>query len=315
MRIVFMGTPEIAVFSLSKINESKHDVVAVVTVPDKPSGRGRKIKPSAVKQFAIDKKIRILQPEKLKNSDFINELKNLNADLYIVLAFRMLPKVVWSLPKKGTINLHASLLPNYRGAAPINWAIINGEKITGVTTFFIDEKIDTGKIIKQKEIPILQTDNAGTLHDKIMRQGADLVLETIDLVENDKFDIVAQEKLIDSKIELKSAPKIFKNDCEINWDTDIEQIFNFIRGLNPYPGAWTTVLKGENEYFMKIFDVNFILEEHNFEYNSIILEKENFKIACKNGFLIVETLQFQGKKRMKTGDFLRGFDFSDCKLK
>ena len=309
-----MGTPEIAVYSLAKIDKSKHEVVAIVTVPDKPSGRGLKLKFSAVKQYAVENEIKILQPEKLKDSDFINELRILNADMFVVLAFRMLPKMVWDMPPKGTINLHASLLPDYRGAAPINWAIINGEKKTGVTTFFIDEKIDTGKIIKQKEISILQTDNAGTLHDKIMIEGADLLLETMDLVENNLFNLTVQDILIDKQTELKAAPKIFKKDCEIDWTQNTENIFNYIRGLNPYPGAWTMVLKEEKEFIMKIFDVEYILEEHKFDIKSIIVEKNSFKIACKNGFVIVKTMQFQGKKRMKTGDFMRGFDISNCKL-
>lgn len=314
MRIIFMGTPEIAVHSLDIIDQSKHKIVAVITSPDKPAGRGQKLRQSAVKQFAEQKHIRLFQPEKLKNNEFIDKIRKLNADLFVVVAFRMLPKEIWSLPNKGTINLHASLLPNYRGAAPINWAIINGEKKTGVTTFFIDDKIDTGRIIKQKEIEITNDDNAGTLHDKIMIEGANLLLETIELLDKNIFVAVEQENMVDKNMQLKPAPKIFKADCKIDWNRNASEIYNFIRGLNPYPGAWTTVLKDDKEYLMKIFDVEFIQENHNFENKTIIIEKQFFKIVLKNGFIKVNTMQFQGKKRMKSGDFLRGFNFSSCKL-
>lgn len=312
MRIIFMGTPEIAVYSLKTIDKNNHEIVAVVTAEDKPAGRGRKLKKSAVKEYAEKENIKILQPEKLKNENFINELKELNADLFVVVAFRMLPKAVWSLPKYGTINLHASLLPNYRGAAPINWAIINGETKTGVTTFFIDEKIDTGKIILQKEIEIEKTDNAGTLHDKIMTQGAELLLITIEVIKNKNYKQIPQENLFTDKMQLKPAPKIFKNDCFIDWSKPSDEIYNFIRGLNPYPGAWTYILKENKKYILKIFDVE-IDNSYKFDKEkNIKIEKDYFIISSSKGALKVLSMQFEGKKRMKSADFLCGFDFSDC---
>ncbi|MBN2891598.1 MAG: methionyl-tRNA formyltransferase [Bacteroidales bacterium] len=314
MRIIFMGTPEIAVYSLDKLDNSNHEIVAVVTVPDKPAGRGQKLRPSVVKQYAEKNNIKVLQPEKLKNPEFISELKKINADLFVVLAFRMLPKEVWTIPPKGTINLHASLLPNYRGAAPINWAIINGETKTGVTTFFIDDKVDTGKIIDQKEIEITRTDNAETLHDKIMILGAELLLETVNSIENDTFKEIPQDKLVSDFVQLKAAPKIFKENCKIDWNQNLNQVYNFIRGLNPYPGAWTNLEKEGQIFFMKIFDIEELKSEKRLNPGIIFVDKNCFRISCLDGFIIVKTMQLEGKKKMESSEFLRGFNLTGCKL-
>jgi len=309
-----MGTPEISTFSLKTILESKHEVVGVVTSTDKPAGRGRKINQSDVKKFAVEKNLKILQPEKLKNPDFIKELSDLKPDLIVVLAFRMLPKEVWQLAKYGTINLHASLLPQYRGAAPINWAIINGETETGVTTFFIDEKIDTGKVILQEKIAIEKTDNAGTLHDKIMIKGAETLLKTIDLIDTNNHEVIEQGKILELNKQLKVAPKIFKADCRINWQESITNIFNFIRGLNPYPGAWCYLVKNEKEISAKIFDVETEHHKHDYSIGEIFFDKNGFKIAVKYGFIIVKKFRLEGKKILNSDEFVRGFNLKDCKF-
>ncbi len=314
MRIIFMGTPEIAAYCLKKIHESEHEVVAVITGPDKAAGRGRKIKQSEVKIYAEKNNLKVLQPEKLRDENFISELKNLNADLFIVVAFRMLPKLVWQLPKYGTINLHASLLPNYRGAAPINWAIINGETKTGVTTFFIDEKIDTGKIIVQKEIDIDSKDTAGTLHDKIMYSGADLLLKTISLVANDKIKAIKQENFIPENKDLKPAPKIFKDDCRINWNDDTQKIYDFIRGMSPFPGAWSILKTEEKELLVKIFFAEPIIEKHNKKIGQIISDKKSLRVACSNGFLEITKIRPQGKNIMSGADFGRGYNLNNAFL-
>ncbi|MEA3452497.1 MAG: methionyl-tRNA formyltransferase [Bacteroidota bacterium] len=312
MNIIFMGTPEIAAHSLKRINESKNNVIAVITSPDKPAGRGRKIRKSDVKKYAQENGLKILQPQNLKNEDFISEIINLKPDLIVVLAFRMLPKVIWQIPKYGTVNLHASLLPNYRGAAPINWAIINGEKETGVTTFFIDEKIDTGNIISQNKITIEYEDNAETLHDKIMLKGADLLLKTIDLIKNKEVKTITQKSIINNKIEIKSAPKIFKDDCKINWNADSEDIYNFIRGMSPFPGAWS-ILKMENKRLtVKIFSSELITEKHNFKNGTILFDKKNFKIATKDGYIHILDIRPQGKKNMSGADFSRGYNLNNA---
>ncbi len=315
MRIVFMGTPEIAVFSLDKICKSKHQVVAVVTAPDRPAGRGLKLKKSAVKEYADCNNLRCLQPKNLKDENFVEELKMLEADLFVVLAFRMLPKVVWQVPKNGTINLHASLLPNYRGAAPINWAIINGEKKTGVTTFFINEKIDTGKIIHQKEIIIENDDNAGTLHDKIMINGADLLLKTINDIENNDFKEIAQDDFIAENMQPKPAPKIFRSDCKIDWNKNVAEIYNFIRGLNPYPGAWSEILVKGKKKSIKIFDVKVSEQANASKIKTISVADKYFSIACQGGEIQVVTAQLEGKRRMKSEEILKGFNFLDCEIK
>ena len=255
LRIVFMGTPGFAVATLKAIVEAEYNIVGVITAPDKPAGRGRKIQESEVKKYALDKGLKILQPEKLKNPEFIAELESLKPDLQIVVAFRMLPEIVWQIPKIGTFNLHGSLLPQYRGAAPINWAVINGEKATGLTTFLIDKEIDTGRILLQKEVEILNIDSAGSLHDKMMIIGAELVKETVELIATGDFNAKPQEAFFANAEELKHAPKIFKEDCKIDWSRDASQIYNFIRGLSPFPGAWTSLknLKTGKKINLKVF--------------------------------------------------------------
>lgn len=312
MRIIFMGTPEIAAYCLKKINESQNQVVAVVTSVDKPAGRGRNLKESEVKIYASENNIKIFQPEKFKDENFINELKSFNADLFIVVAFRMLPKIIWEMPKYGTVNLHASLLPNYRGAAPINWAIINGETKTGITTFLINEEIDTGKIIAQQEIEIDFQDNAESLHDKIMYQGSDLLLKTIDLIENQNITPLEQNNLIFDDLIPKPAPKIFKDDCKINWNQNSLNIYNFIRGLSPFPGAWTILKISDNEITLKIISTNLIIEKHDLKPGQIISDKKSLKIATLDGFIELTKLLPQGKKIMSGADFGRGNNLNNA---
>ncbi len=308
LRIVFMGTPEFAVESLKALVENKYNVVGVVTVPDKPAGRGQKIKTSPVKDYAVEAGITVLQPEKLRNEDFLSELKNLNAHLQIIVAFRMLPEVVWNMPPMGSFNLHGSLLPQYRGAAPINWAVINGDKETGVTTFFLKHEIDTGNIIDQKKMPIEFTDNAGSVHDKMMVLGATLILETVENICNDSIKPVSQDEYIKDSAVLNPAPKIFKEDCKINWDLDVEQIYNKIRGLSPYPAAWTELIDSNNKKTaLKIFETE-IIKEKTLSVGEIDSDGKNtIFIGCKNGSLKINTLQLAGKKRMTAKEFLNGF--------
>ena len=299
MRIVFMGTPEFAVASLKAVIDTGHEIAAVITVPDKPAGRGQKLAISAVKEFALTQSITILQPAKLKDPDFLVELKMLNADLFIVVAFRMLPEVVWSMPKYGTINVHASLLPQYRGAAPINHAIMNGETETGVTTFFITKEIDTGPLILQKSINIGKNDTAGDLHDKLMILGAQTLTKTLNLIENGELVSIPQS----TTEVLLTAPKIFKEDCEIDWETSGEEIFNFIRGLSPYPTAYTSM----RNLKLKIFSADFILQSHEDEPGTYFTDgSAELRFACTNGFILIKELQLEGKKRMKVSEFLRG---------
>lgn len=310
LRIVFMGTPEFAVASLQAIHQSRHEIVGVVTAPDKPAGRGNKIQISDVKKFALDNNIKpILQPANLKDTEFIKTLSDLKADLFIVVAFRMLPESVWAMPGKGTINLHASLLPQYRGAAPINWAIIHGEKKTGVTTFFIEKEIDTGHILMQEKVTILPEDNAGSLHDKLMNVGAGLIIKTIDTVCDGVFEVLPQHSL-SFNTALKPAPKIFKDDCRINWERTAEETHNFIRGLSPYPSAWTE-LKGNDGTIlqMKIFESEIISGTTlKIQPGTVIFTgTESLKIACKNGYINILSLQIAGKSRMPVKAFLLGF--------
>ncbi len=303
-RIVFMGTPEFAVAHLKKLIENDYPVVGVVTSPDKPAGRGKKLRESAVKQYAKTLNIPILQPKNLKSEDFNRELKALKPDLQIVVAFRMLPEIVWRLPQLGTFNLHASLLPDYRGAAPINWAIINGETKTGVTTFFIDKKIDTGEIILQKEVEILPADNASSLHDKLMLAGSELVLQTVDLISKGKVNTVAQPK-IDL---IKKAPKLHPENTKINWKLPAENIHNFIRGLAMYPGAWT-MLSLKNEDIPKkfiIYKSRFEKNKHNYPSGKIFTGKKELKIAVADGYIYPEIVKLQGKKQMDIISFLNG---------
>jgi methionyl-tRNA formyltransferase len=302
LRIVFMGTPDFAVAILDTLIKNTYKVVGVITAPDRPAGRGRKLNESAVKKYATDNKLTILQPTNLKDPSFLEELKALEANLQIVVAFRMLPKVVWQMPKYGTFNLHASLLPEYRGAAPINWAIINGEKKTGVTTFFIDDKIDTGEIILQKETPISPTENAGSLHDRLMVLGAETVLKTVERIESGNFDTTAQA----SNQELKLAYKIHKDTCKINWSLPIDAIFNFIRGLSPYPGAWTSLQIDDDSLMMKIYEVELVKEPHNLNTGDVVSDKKEMKVAVKDGYINLLEIQIQGKRRMAVREALNG---------
>jgi len=304
LRIVFMGTPEFAVATLDALVKAKFNVVGVITAPDKPAGRGRKLNESAVKKYALEHNLTILQPTNLKDQEFIAELKKLQANLQIVVAFRMLPKIVWQMPEFGTFNLHASLLPNYRGAAPINWALINGETKTGVTTFFIDEKIDTGNIILQEEVAIGKDEILGDLYTKLMTVGSNLVVKTVKQLEKGAVKTIKQPE-----IEEKPAPKIFTETCHINWNDTLTNIYNLIRGLNPYPAAWTTLINNNEEIKVKIFDVSPIIEEHNLESGLIVTTKSEIKVAVPNGFIKIESLQLAGKKRMDSKNLLNGYTF------
>lgn len=305
LRIVFMGTPDFAVATLKALLDANYNVVGVITAPDRPAGRGRKMHQSAVKKFALENDLNVLQPTNLKRKSFVAELKALNANLQIVVAFRMLPKVVWQMPEYGTFNLHASLLPNYRGAAPINWAIINGETKTGVTTFFIDEKIDTGAMIFQEELPIDPTENAGSLHDKLMTIGSGLVVKTVQHIEKDEVTTTIQPTLED----IRTAYKIHKDTCKIDWTDTIDNIYNKIRGLSPYPASWTTLYNGEETYNIKIYEVEKVIESHSDTVGSIISSKKEVKIAVKEGYIIVRVLQLPGKRSMEISSLLNGFTF------
>ena len=307
LKIIFMGTPEFAVTILESILKNNYNVVAVITAPDKPAGRGQLLKYSAVKEFAIANELTVLQPTNLKDEAFLTQLKAFDANLQVIVAFRMLPETVWNMPKFGTINLHASLLPNYRGAAPINWAIINGETKTGVTTFFIDDKIDTGAMILNAEISISDTENAGELHDKLMVLGSKTVLETLSLIEDNNIKTTFQEENPDTK----TAYKLNKDNCKIDFSKSGQEIYNQIRGLSPYPAAWCNIKDDKNDWNVKIYETNFEKEEHDFSVGKIVFTKKEFKIAVKNGFLIVESMQFPGKKRMKTTEILNGTKFSE----
>ena len=307
LRIVFMGTPEFAVGILDTILKSEHEIVGVITAADKPAGRGQKIKYSAVKEYALNNNLPLLQPTNLKEETFLAELKSLNANLQIVVAFRMLPKVVWEMPSLGTFNLHASLLPNYRGAAPINWAIINGETTTGVTTFFIDDKIDTGAMILCTETPIDNTENAGQLHDRLMEIGSQTVLDTLQMIEKGNVATVIQK----DTAEIKTAYKLNKENCKIDWSNTAENINNLIRGLSPYPAAWCFIQDKDEEWNVKIYDASIELGAHHYSIGRIICTKKTMKIAVKNGFIHVHNLQFPGKKKMNTAELLNGITFSE----
>lgn len=301
-RIVFMGTPDFAVASLKALVENGYNIVAVVTAPDKPAGRGMQLKASAVKEYALSQQLPVLQPDKLKNPDFLESLKALQIDLQIVVAFRMLPEVVWNMPPMGTINVHASLLPQYRGAAPINWAIINGETETGVTTFKLKHEIDTGNVLLQEKVAILKEDNLGTVYEKLMKSGAGLLLKTIDGLVNDSITEMPQPE---SGQELKHAPKIFKEDCQIYWKKkDVESIHNLIRGLSPFPVAFTFLADKQ----FKIFESRFEKEIMNVEAGTVDSDGKTYlRFAATDGWLYVLDVQYEGKKRMKIEDFLRGF--------
>lgn len=302
MRIIFMGTPEFAVASLDALIAAGCDIVAVITAPDKPAGRGQVLSESAIKKYAITNHIKVLQPEKLKDPDFLAELQSLRADLQVVVAFRMLPEVVWNMPAKGTINLHASLLPQYRGAAPINWAVINGETESGVTTFFLQQQIDTGNILFTEKVAIPEDFTAGDLHDKLMNKGAGLLVKTVKAVESGKYNQQPQDHLTDGT-ELKHAPKIFKEDCKINWAQPVEQVYNHIRGLSPYPTAFTEL----NGKVLKVFSsTNETADIETAPGTYLTDNKTYLKFACTNGYVSVKDIQLEGKKRMSIEEFLRG---------
>jgi methionyl-tRNA formyltransferase len=312
LRIVFMGTPEFAVASLGSLLMNGFNVIGVVTAPDKPSGRGRKISKSAVKEFAEFSSLPIMQPENLKDPEFINSLKNLNPDIFIVVAFRMLPEVVWKMPAIGTINLHASLLPHYRGAAPINHAIIDGETISGVTTFFIDEKIDTGNILLRDEVPIFPFENAGDVHDRLMKQGARLLIKTLSDIAENKISPLPQTQFIIPGESPRLAPKIHPNDCIIDWNNDPVKIHNFIRGLAPYPCARSFFKNESSTFSFKLFESQPEIAKHMFKPGLIITDGKHFiRVACKGGFISIVSLQLEGKNRMNTVEFLRGFTITD----
>jgi methionyl-tRNA formyltransferase len=307
LKIVFMGTPDFAVGILDTIYKNNYDIVGVITAPDKPAGRGQKVSMSAVKEYALEKNLRLLQPTNLKSEEFLAELKSLDANLQVVVAFRMLPEVVWKMPKLGTFNLHASLLPEYRGAAPINWAIINGENKTGVTSFFIDDKIDTGAMIVSKATEIGANETAGELHDRLMHLGSETVLETLELIEAGKATTTLQENNPD----VKTAYKLNKENCKIDWSQSGQTIFNLIRGLSPYPAAWTFIKDGENEWNVKIYLASFEEKTHSDAIGKITTTKKEIFISTKDGILKIESLQFPGKKRMLAHELLNGISFSE----
>jgi len=307
LRIIFMGTPEFAVGILDTIIKNNYDVVGVITAADKPAGRGQKIKYSAVKEYALANNLTLLQPTSLKDEAFLSELKALNANLQIVVAFRMLPKLVWEMPSLGTFNLHASLLPNYRGAAPINWAIINGETKTGVTTFFIDDKIDTGAMILNSEIPIKPEESAGQLHDRLMLLGSETVIDTLKVIENGNVSTTIQE----DNEEIKTAYKLNKENCKIDWTKSGDEINNLIRGLSPYPASWCFLKDKNEEFSIKIYEAKLVLEAHSHEIGKLISSKKEIKIAVRDGFLQLLSLQLPGKKRMQSAELLNGITFSE----
>ncbi|MGC8803012.1 MAG: methionyl-tRNA formyltransferase [Bacteroidales bacterium] len=307
LRVVFMGTPDFAVPSLQLLHESQHEVVAVVTVPDKPAGRGMKIQYSPVKAYAIEQGLPILQPEKLKDPLFLAQLSSYRADLFVVVAFRMLPAEVWQMPPRGTVNLHASLLPQYRGAAPINWAIINGEKVTGVTTFFIEHQIDTGNILLSETVDIGPEETAGELHDRLKIVGAHLLLRTVDAIENDTVKPIAQNSLTLAE-PLKTAPKIYKDTCRINWHSTPFELHNLIRGLSPVPGAFSYMTNGSQKWLTKILRVSPRPEPHELTPGAIVSDGKTYlRVASRGGFVEILSLQLEGKKRLPIEEFLKGF--------
>lgn len=313
LRIVYMGTPEFAVESLKRLVEGGYNIVGVITMPDKPMGRhGSVLQPSPVKQYAVSQGLKVLQPEKLKDESFVAELRELKADLQIVVAFRMLPEVVWNMPRLGTFNLHASLLPQYRGAAPINWAVINGETETGITTFFLKHEIDTGEIIDQVRVPIADTDNVGDVYERLMNLGGDLVVKTVDSILDGSVKTVPQDKLAEGEV-LRPAPKIFKETCRIDWSKGVKQIYDFVRGLSPYPAAWTELCQGSTApQVLKIYETDKIFAEHSFEPGTVVTDKKTyFRIAVTDGYINIRSLQLAGKKRMGVTDFLRGYHHED----
>ncbi|MBP3679068.1 MAG: methionyl-tRNA formyltransferase [Bacteroidaceae bacterium] len=312
LRIVYMGTPEFAVESLRRLVEGGYQVVAVVTMPDKPMGRhGSVLQGSPVKEYAVSQGLKVLQPVNLKDEAFVEELRALKADLQIVVAFRMLPEVVWNMPPWGTFNLHASLLPQYRGAAPINWAVMNGDTETGITTFFLKHEIDTGDIIQQVRVPIADTDNVEIVYDKLMKLGGDLVLETVDRILDGTVKSVPQADVL-PETELRPAPKIFKETCRIDWNKGVKKVYDFVRGLSPYPAAWTEIcLPDGTKQVLKIFETEKIFTQHGLQVGTIDTDRKTyFRIAVEDGFVNLLSIQIAGKKRMTISDFLRGYRYT-----
>lgn len=301
-----MGTPGFAVDSLRALIKDNQNIVGVITAPDKQAGRGRKISQSAVKEFALKENLKILQPVNLKDPEFLKELNSLRADLQIVVAFRMLPKEVWTMPKFGTFNLHASLLPQYRGAAPINWAIINGESKTGVSTFFINENIDTGAILLQKEVPISSSCTAGELHDVLMQEGGELVIQTVALIISEKFKVNEQPATYP-----KPAPKLNKENCKIDWTASLDSIYNQIRGLSPYPAAWSFLINKDETIEIKIYNASKIAESHSLETGKLIFSKKDIKVAVDNGYINILDLKLPGKRKMDAKSLLNGYTFDE----
>ena len=315
LRIVFFGTPDFAVESLDRLVTGGYNIVGVVTMPDKIGGRGNKVVQSAVKLYALEHNLPLFQPEKLKDSTFVEQLRKLNADLQIVIAFRMMPEIVWAMPPLGTFNLHASLLPKYRGAAPINWAVINGDTETGVTTFFLKQEIDTGDIIQQRRIPIAETDNVGIVHDKLMTMGADMVIETVDAILSDSIKPIPQDELCNKGIEATPAPKIFTETCHINWSQPALNVYNLIRGLSPYPAAWTEIPDASGKmHHAKIYatevpdDAPLCRIIGNSQAGALSTDGKRLKVLCgDNRWIEITSIQIAGKRRMTTEEFLRGF--------
>lgn len=312
LRIVFMGTPEFAVKSLEAILDAEYNVVGVITAPDRPAGRGRKLRESAVKEFAKSREIPVLQPTNLKAEEFQKNLEALNPNVQVVVAFRMLPKSVWNYPEFGTFNLHASLLPQYRGAAPINWAIMNGEKETGVSTFFLDEKIDTGAMIMQRSTKISSEENLESLHDRLMETGAELVVETLKKISEDSINPVPQPE----NSNLKDAPKLTRENTKIDWNRSVDEIYDQIRGLNPYPAAWCYLENNSEEMNVKIYGVEKISTNHNLRNGEINIEDKTLKVAASGGYIVVKEIQLPGKRKMEVSALLNGFNFAkDAKMR
>jgi len=311
LRIVYMGTPDFAVESLRCLVEGGYHVVGVITMPDKPAGRGHKIQFSPVKQYALEHNLPLLQPERLKDEAFVEALRAWKADLQIVVAFRMLPEVVWNMPRFGTFNLHASLLPQYRGAAPINWAVMNGETETGITTFFLKHEIDTGEVIQQVHVPIAETDDVGVVHDKLMLLGGKLVLETVEAILNGTVKSLPQEQMITG--ELKPAPKIFKETCRINWNRPLKNVYDFVRGLSPYPAAWTELRKPDGSVeTVKVFQTAKVEKPHQLPVGAVCTDGKTFlHVAVPDGFIAILSLQLPGKKRLAVDELLRGYKITE----
>ena len=316
LRIVFFGTPDFAVESLKRLIDNDFNIVGVVTAPDKPAGRGHHMLMSDVKKFAIEHNLNVMQPERLKDENFVNELRALDAQLFIVIAFRMLPEVVWTMPPLGTFNLHASLLPKYRGAAPINWAVMNGEAKTGVTTFFLKHEIDTGDIIQQESIDIEPTDNVGVVHDRLMTLGTEMVVDTVNNIIAGTVKPIPQDQLLNQGEQPTPAPKIFKDTCRIDWNQPTLKVYNHIRGLSPYPAAWTEITNGIETKQIKIFKTSQPLKlSYRQEPGNITSTTVSMIVACADGELEIDELQLEGKRRMTTAEFLRGFKIENWRIK